>query len=80
MYTLTDKNGIVNTQAITALNHAGVCMSYTGTWNLLRELIVVADYSERVKHGRWIWIYDNFNIHQTTRHERQGKWIVPIQL
>ena len=31
-----------------------------------------AKYTERVQQGHWIWIYDNLNVNQTVRHERQG--------
>jgi len=47
--------------AIAVLNHAGVCMSYK------------ARYLEVVREGHWIWVYDNVNIHQNVRHEREGE-------
>ena len=28
-----------------------------------------------VKSGRWQWVFDNVNLHQKIRHERQGKGI-----
>ena len=31
-----------------------------------------AKYTECVQQGHWIWIYDNLNVNQTVRHERQG--------
>ena len=42
MYTCRKKKNINNTefvlQAITDLNHAGVCMSYDRTWDHLKQL------------------------------------------
>ena len=55
------------------LNHAGVCLSYAATWNYLEQLIECIDYMGQLRQGHWLWIYDNFNIHQAIRHERQGK-------
>ena len=54
------------------LSHAGVCMSYTSTWAYLMKLTQDAQYTEIVKTGHWIWIYDNLNMHQKVRHERGG--------
>ena len=64
---------------MTALNHAGICMSYASTWNYLRLLTSQAKYTELVKSGHWIWVYDNLNIHQRVRHERAGDFhcIIP---
>ena len=59
-------------QAITVLNHAGVCMSYDRTWYYLQKLTNEAQYLEIVKQGHWMWAYDNINIHMRARHERQG--------
>ena len=59
-------------QAMTLLNHAGVCMSYTATWNHLRALTQQANLLTKVQSGHWIWAYDNLNIHRPCRHERQG--------
>ena len=58
-------------QAMAVLNHAGICLSYEMTWIDLKKLIEEANYTGRVKQGRWLWVYD-FNMHQTIRHERQG--------
>ena len=60
------------TQAIAALNHGGVCLSYDMTWLYLKKMVDEADYLGQVKKGHWLWIYDNFNLHQIIRHERQG--------
>ena len=61
------------TQALTVLNHMGVCVSYNSTWNYIRRLTTEAKLTEQIKNGRWIWVYDNVNIHTTIRHEREGK-------
>ena len=47
-------------------------MSYTATWNYLRQLTSQARYTDIVKSGHWIWVYDNLNMHQRVRHEREG--------
>ena len=57
------------------LNHAGVCMSYSTTWNYLRQLTTQARYSDMVREGHWIWVYDNLNMHQRVRHERTGELV-----
>lgn len=62
----------VKTQAMSVLNHAGICLSYNATWIYLTKLIEEADYMGQLKEGQWLWIYDNLNLHQTIRHERQG--------
>lgn len=59
-------------QAMSTLNHAGICMLAVQTWNYLRQLSAEARYLEVIKSGRWIWVYDNLNIHKAVRHERQG--------
>lgn len=59
-------------QALTALSHAGMCMSYTSTWSYLMKLTSDANYVDQVQEGHWIWVYDNLNLHQTVRHEREG--------
>ena len=61
-----------HTQAMAVLNHAGISLSYDMTWIYLKKLIEQANYTGQVKQGRWLWVYDNFNMHQTIRHERQG--------
>ena len=58
---------------MTLLNHAGVCMSYTATWDHLLGLPQQANLLSKIQGGHWIWAYDNLNIHRSTRHERQGK-------
>ena len=55
------------------LFHAGVCISYNRAWQYLRQLTTEARYLEVVTGGHWIWVYDNVNIHQKVRHEREGE-------
>ena len=50
-------------------------MSYTATWDYLRQLTIDANYLEVIRTGHWLWIYDNLNIHLTVRHEREGMFI-----
>ena len=59
-------------QAITVLNNAGVCMSYRMSWEYLRKLTTEAEYLQVVRCGHWLWVYDNVNLHQKVRHEREG--------
>ena len=47
-------------------------MSYVATWRYLTKLAAEATFTEAIKSGRWIWIYDNINLHMKTRHEREG--------
>ncbi len=54
------------------LSHTGVCMSYGSTWSYLLKLTEDAQYTQRVQDGHWIWVYDNLNLHQVVRHEREG--------
>ena len=68
---------MLSMQAMTLLNHAGICMSYTATWDHLLALMREADLLAKVQTGHWIWAYDNLNIHRSYRHERQG---ISIQL
>ena len=63
---------IIVFQAITVLNHAGICLSYNAIWNYFRQLVRENRFLEVVKEGEWMWVYDNLNIHQRVRHERQG--------
>ena len=51
-------------------------MSCMSTWAYLNKLTMDAKYKEQVQEGHWIWVYDNLNLHQVVRHEREGK---PIQ-
>ena len=46
------------------MNHAGLSMSYTKTWEYLKKLSNEAHYKDQVKEGNWIWVYDNFNLHE----------------
>ena len=62
-------------QAITTLNHAGVCSSYTSAWKYLQQLTLEAKYTEEVKTGHRLWVYDNLNLHQGVRHEREGTFV-----
>ena len=57
------------------LNHAGVCMSYHNTWRYLKLLTQEANFLQRVQSGKWVCVYDNLNIHQKVRHERQGMYM-----
>ncbi len=50
-------------------------MSYLATWGYLRHLTTEAQYLSIVKEGHWQWVYDNINMHQKIRHEREGKVI-----
>ncbi len=36
------------------------------------KLTLDAQYKEQVQEGHWIWVYDNLNLHQVVRHEREG--------
>ena len=55
------------------LNHAGICLSYEATWQYLKQLTREANFTEMVKCGHWIWVYDNLNFCQAVRHECSGK-------
>lgn len=59
-------------QALTTLSHAGVCVSYSTAWRYLRQLITESRCEEMIRTGHWQWVYDNVNIHQRVRHEREG--------
>ena len=59
-------------KAITVLSHAGICLSYTTTWKYLLQLTEEAQYTEQVRSGHWLWVFDYVNLHQKVRHERQG--------
>jgi len=48
-------------------------MSYNHTWGYLKQLTEEAHYTEQIKQGRWLWVFDNFNMYHTIGHERQGK-------
>ena len=54
------------------LSHAGVCMSHTSIWAYLMKLTQDAGYAEQVQQGHWTWVYDNLNLQQHIRHEREG--------
>ena len=56
-------------QVITFLNHMGVCVSYQGAW---MYLTTESKCLEFVQSGHWLWVYDNLNLHQKVRHEREG--------
>lgn len=64
-----------HSQALSVLNHAGVCLSYDMTWQYLRKIINEMDVEAKIKSGHWVWAYDNLNIHQRVRHERMGECI-----
>lgn len=59
-------------QAITVLNHAGVCVSYTAAWKYLLKLTTDAMYHTALSTGKWFFVYDNVNVHQRVSHEREG--------
>ena len=61
-------------QAITVLNHAGVCVSYQTAWKYVQQLTTEARYQEAVHSGHWQWVFDNVNMHQRVRHEREGSY------
>ena len=54
------------------LNYAGICMSYQRSWEYLHQLTTEAKLLEVVRSGYWLWVYDNVNLHQRVRHEREG--------
>ena len=33
-----------------------------------------ANLVSKIQSGHWIWVYDNVDIHRSTRHERQGEY------
>ena len=53
------------------LNHAAITLSYTVTWDYLRQLTTEARYLECVRDGHWQWVYD-VNIRQAVQHEWEG--------
>lgn len=59
-------------QIMTVLNHAGLCTSYATAWKYLKQLTQESMYLEIIRERFWLWIYDNLNLHQKVRHERQG--------
>ena len=52
----------------------GVCVSYVTAWKYLRQLTLEARYLEVVRHGHWLWVYDNLNLLRSVRHEREGNF------
>ena len=48
-------------------------MSYKTAWASLKHLSEEAHYTEKIKQGRWLWVFDNFNMHHTIQHEHQVK-------
>ena len=65
-------------QAITVLNHAGICVSYQTAWKYLEQLTTEAHYQEVIQSGHWQWVFDNLNMHQPVRHEREGYFTMCI--
>ena len=63
--------------AMAVLNHAGISLSYTETLDYLRQLTTQARYLECVRDGHWQWVYENVNIRQAVRHEREGMTCLP---
>ena len=55
-------------QAMTVLNHAGVCLSYDATLIHMKKMVDKEDYITQVRQGRWLWVYDNFKMHQAIHH------------
>ena len=66
-------------QAMTVLNHAGVCLSYDATLIHMKKMVDKEDYITQVRQGWWLWVYDNFNMHQAICHERQGILVLQTQ-
>ena len=56
------------------MNHGGVCASYVCAWKYLRQLTVEARYQELIQTGHWLWNFDNVNLQQRVRHEREGTY------
>ena len=51
------------------------------TWSHLLKLTDEAQYTQQVQTGHWLWIYDNLNLHQVVRHEREGMiWVLTMQI
>ena len=48
-------------------------MSYQRTCEYLLQLTEEAKLLEMVRSGHWLWVYDNMNLYQKVRHEREGK-------
>ena len=55
-------------------------MSYQRSWEYLRQLTAEAELLQVVQNGHWLWVYDNVNLHQTVRHEREGINIRTIEV
>ena len=47
----------------------GVCVL---PWKYLQKLAAEAKYLEVIREGYWLCVYDNFNMNQRVRHEREG--------
>ena len=41
---------------------------------LLNKLTTQARYMEVIRSGHWQWVFDNVNMHQRVRHEREGMY------
>ena len=77
MYTCTYHSILYHyTQAITVLNHMGVCAPYKNAWKYLKSLTTEARYLEMIRSGHWMWAYDNLNLKQQIRHEREGSYVL----
>lgn len=37
-------------------------------------------YEDVIQNDHWMWVYDNLNIHQRVRHERQGTMAVHVHV
>lgn len=53
-------------------------MSYTSIRSYLMKLTQDAKYTEQIQDGHWMWVYDNLNLHQVVRHEREGIYLIII--
>jgi len=46
-----------------------VVHDYPTTWENLKQL---TQETNSAKQDPWLWVYDNFNMHNKSRHERKG--------
>ena len=59
-------------QALTVLNHTGVCLSYRQTWSYLKQISLDIECYDDLSLNHYLWIYDNLNIHHIVRHKQEG--------
>ena len=55
--------------------HTESCWDLRVLLDCMEILETEAKFLEMVQEGHWLWVYDNFNLHQVVRHEREG-WLV----